>query len=227
MPLSLNLNTRATALTLAALLGISTVWVLGSELPRPALDAEFKFPISVSPQDIKSARLASSIAASIGFIRGDLWSERVLVDSANVIDDQDVLGKTPQDAEAVRAAAERALLLRPLDSRVWLILAILSSNAKSEAAKEQMKMSYYTGPNDKSVIGHRLKYVVRLLMLDDQILRESVRREIRAILLRAPELRSVIMAAYREARPQDREFIETTTSATDPQFAAALRAARQ
>jgi hypothetical protein len=89
-----------------------------------------------------------------------------------------------------------------------------------------LKMSYYTGPNDKAVMAHRLKSVVRFQALDDPDLREAVRREIRTILLRVPELRSTIVAAYAEAQPQDRDFIEAAAAATDPNFAMTLRATR-
>ncbi len=90
-----------------------------------------------------------------------------------------------------------------------------------------MKMSYYTGPNDKAVIDRRLRSAVRFQALDDADLREVVRREIRTILLRVPELRPAITAAYGAANANDRAFIEATVAATDPNFAASLRAGRR
>ncbi len=230
MKFSPKFNIQTAALGLALLLGVHTLWVLAAELLRR--DVGPRFPAPIQTQDINSMRLGSELAAWIGFVRGDLWAERVLVDAINFIGDQDIPTKlklfTPSDTERVRKAAEYALSSKPLNSQVWLIFSILSSavDTQHKIANEQMKMSYYTGPNDKAVIGHRLKSVMRLRMLDDLDVREAVRREIRTILLRAPELRPAVTAAYHEAQPRDREFIETTVSATDPKFVAVLRAAQ-
>jgi hypothetical protein len=228
MPFSPKFNIQSAALLLALLLGIYALWVFVAEIARPGLAATTAFPVSIDPQDLNSKRLTAEIAASIAFVRGDLWSERVLVDAANVITDHDMPAKslTTEDIEAIRKAAERALSSRPLDSRVWLVLAALSSDpaGQHERATQQLKMSYYTGPNDKAVIGHRLNFVMNSHALGDADLREVVRREMRTILLRAPDLRPAITAAYRNAQPQDREFIEATVSATDPSFVATLRA---
>jgi len=230
MPFSAKFNIRNVALVLALLLGIHSFWVLLAEFIRPGLALESTFPASVAPQELNSKRLTADIAAWIGFVRGDLWSERVLIDAANIIGDRDAPAKTftTEDAESVQNAAERALSSRPLDSRVWLVLAALTSGraGQHERANQQLKMSYYTGPNDEAVIGHRLKFVINSNALDDAELREAVRREIRTILLRAPELRPSIAAAYRKAQPQDREFIEAAVSATDPSFVATLRTQR-
>jgi len=228
MPFSPKFNTKNAALVLALLLGIYALWMFIAEFARSGLALESAFPVSIVPQNLNSKRLTADIAASIAFVRGDLWSERVLVDAANVIGDQDATAKllTTEDAETVRTAAERALSSRPLDPRVWLVLAALSSGRaeQHEKANQQLKMSYYTGPNDKAVIPHRLKLVMNSHALDDADLRGVVRREMRTILLRAPELRPAIVAAYRKAQPKDREFIEATVSATDPSFVATLRA---
>ncbi len=226
----LKFDLRSTVLVLAVLLGIHTVWVLTAELARPNIAEDSRFPIIVPAQDINWVRMTSDAAASIGLIRGDLWSERVLVDASNILTYRAAAptSLTPQEALAAMSAAERALSCRPINSRIWLAIAALSSGVAAQHAKsnEQLKMSYYTGPNDKSVMAHRLKSIVRFQALDDLDLREAVRREIRTILLRVPELRPTVMAAYLEAQPQDREFFETAVSATDPNFAAALRAAR-
>jgi len=230
MQFSTKFNIQNAALALALLVGIHSLWVFLAEFIRPGFALESTFPISVAPQELNSKRLTADIAASIGFVRGDLWSERVLVDAANIIGNRDTPAKsfTTEDVESVRNAAERSLSSRPLDARVWLLLAALSSGraGQHERANQQLKMSYYTGPNDEAVIGHRLKFVINSNALDDADLREAVRREVRTILLRAPELKTAIAAAYRKAKPEDRAFIEATVSATDPSFVAQLRAER-
>jgi hypothetical protein len=151
-----------------------------------------------------------------------------LIDAAGIISDQNVSMSSPTErsSDALRTAAIRALSLRPLDSRIWLVLALITSESslQSGRAKEQIKMSYYTGPNDKAVMDPRLKAVVRLHALDDPDVRELVQREIRTILLRAPELRPSIISAYAKANEGERAFIEATVSATDPSFVGLLRA---
>jgi hypothetical protein len=211
-------------LALAVFLGIHSLWVLAAELVRPTFPVQSVFPVRIPSQDINSKRIAAAMAASIGFVRGDLWSDRVLVDAANVLGDQatPTNALSPDAAEAVTAAAQRALSSRPIDSRTWLVLAALSSNHGDDRAIQQLKMSYYTGPNDRAVIGYRLKLATDFHALDDADLREAARREIRTILLRASDLRAVIAAAYRTAQPKEREFIEMTVAATDPRFAAKL-----
>ena len=227
MPFHPKFTLKIASYTFALLLSIHALWILVTELVRPRFGPETMFPATVSATDINSMRLAANLA---GILRNNLWSNRVMIDAANVLGEQPtkVTPLTQQDVEAVRAAAERALSNSPLDSRVWLVLAILSSRVdkQHEIAKEQLKMSYYTGPNDKAVMGHRLKIAALSQALDNSDLREVVRREIRTILLRAPELRPAITAAYREARPSDRAFIAITISETDPAFAATLRAIR-
>jgi len=226
MSLSPKFDIRSAALLFAALLSVHTLWVLGSELIRPKLGPETKFPAPVAPEDIDSLRTTSLLAASFGLIRGDLWSVRALVDAANVLGGQDAPEKilTQPQVDGVRAAAERALSLKPLDSRVWLILAALSS--QDVLAKEQLKLSYYTGPNDRRVMAYRLKFATLPNALESREVREAVRREIRTILIRAPELKPIIAAAYAGAKSEGRQFIEMIVLEFDPSFMTTLNALR-
>lgn len=217
MSLSSRFQIRSVALGLALLLGAHSLWVLAAELQRPGYALQSDFPPKIPAEELNSKRLSASIAASIGLVRGDLWSERVLVDAANILADQTPSSSFSSDS------AQRALSSRPIDTRVWLLLAALSSDRSPERARQQLKMSYYTGPNDKAVIGYRFAFATQSRMLDDPDLREAMRREVRTILLRAPDLRSAIIAGYRKAQPKDREFIEKTVGAIDSDFVAALR----
>jgi hypothetical protein len=217
------LQIRSVALGLALFLAIYSLWALVAEIQRPGYALQPNFPPKIAAEEVSSKRLSANVAASIGLVRGDLWADRVLVDAANVLADQAPASFGTDAREAVQGAAQRALLARPIDSRVWLILAALSADRSPERASQQLKMSYYTGPNDKAVIGYRLAFAAQSRMLDDPDLREAMRREIRTILLRAPDLRPVIVAGYRKAQPKDREFIEKTAGAIDGNFAATLR----
>ncbi len=110
--------------------------MLVPELVRPGFDADTKFPMVIPARDINSFRFSTNTAAAIGFVRGDLWSERVLVDAASIVRDPDVSASSlkPQSLNDVRAAAEQALSLRPLDSRIWLVLATITSESAAQSA---------------------------------------------------------------------------------------------
>jgi hypothetical protein len=129
------------------------------------------------------------------------------------------------DQKTIQTAAERALKWEPVNSRLWLVLATLTSSQAGQHDRtiQQLKMSYYTGPNDRAVINHRLKLATTARTLDDLELQELVRREVRTVLLRAPELSPAIVSAYQKAQPQDRALIEATVAAVDPTFVAKLK----
>ena len=215
------IDLRTCGLVLGVLLALYSVWFLAAEVFRPRLGPEFRFPAAIPNSRIEPIRSAARLAAALGIVRGDLWAERVLLDAAKILDER----VSPDDAlpqkqsEEIRVIAERAMADAPLSSPVWLVLATLTYNTGSQQlASEQLKMSYYTGPNDRAVLGRRLALVARFQTINDPDLRNAVRREIRTILLRAPDLRQSVISAYRYAQPEARKFIEATVSDVDPTF---------
>lgn len=229
MPMQRKLNLRTCGLALAILLALYSVWFLAAEVIRPPLGPEFRFPAAIPNSKIESIRLAAGRAAALGVIRGDLWAECVLVDASTILNEyispDDALPQ--KTAQEIRVMAERAVADAPLSSSVWLVLGTLTYRAvPQQLASEQLKMSYYTGPNDKAAMGRRLALVARFQTIDDPDLRNAVRREIRTILLRAPDLRPAVVNAYRDAQPEARKFIDATVSEVDPTFLATLRGAR-
>jgi hypothetical protein len=221
MPMQTKIDLRTCGLVLGVLLALYSVWFLAAEVFRPSLEPEFRFPAAIPNSRIEPIRSAARLAAALGIVRGDLWAERVLLDAAKILDER----LSPDDAlpqkqsEEIRVIAERAMADAPLSSPVWLVLATLTYNTGSQQlASEQLKMSYYTGPNDRAVLGRRLALVARFQTINDPDLRNAVRREIRTILLRAPDLRQSVISAYRYAQPEARKFIEATVSEVDPTF---------
>ena len=218
---------RSGGLLFACVLAVYSIWLLATELIRPGLKPELLLATAAQNSMMGSAR--SSIAASLGMVRGDLWAERAFIDAARVLGDRSPPNAAlPQEeASAIRAAAERAAANAPLSPLVWLILATLTYEADPglQIAREQLKMSYYTGPNDKGIMDRRLRFAARSRAVDDPDLRNAIRREIRTILLRAPDLRPALVSAYRGALPDARRFIEATVSEVDPRFLFDLRRA--
>jgi hypothetical protein len=120
--------------------------------------------------------------------------------------------------ELARAAAERALIFSPHDARSWLVLASIDArfDRASRRAAAALKMSYYTGANDSELMPLRLLVSVRSEALDDTELQQLFQREIRTIIRYKSQLKSAIIAAYKDALPQGKRVIETTLEETDP-----------
>jgi len=202
----------------ALVLGCLAAWILVAEFSRPFYPG---FSATTQPDTVANRNSAAS-AASLGIIRGDLWAEYALSyfdalqGDANVHD---------LDVEQARKAAERAVALAPHDARVWLFLASIDSrfdwlNSRTAAA---LRMSYYTGANETELMPLRLLLAVDSQALSNKDFRELVRHDIRTIVSRKPELNPSILAAYREALPSGRQFIEETLDQIDPGLLAKLR----
>ena len=125
--------------------------------------------------------------------------------------------------EHAREVAHRALTLAPYDARVWLVLAGIDSRLGQKFAAS-LRMSYYTGANEAKLIPWRLHLAVNSQALAERDFQELVRHEIRTIITRKPELKPAILAAYRDASPTGRQFLEETLEESDPTLLATLRA---
>jgi len=86
-----------------------------------------------------------------------------------------------------------------------------------------LKMSYYTGPNAVGLIPTRLLIATRSAAIADPELQDLVSREIRTIVTRRPDLRPALFAAYREAVPEGRRFIESKVGELDRNLSASIR----
>ncbi len=87
-------------------------------------------------------------------------------------------------------------------------------------------MSYYTGPNETLLIPMRLSVATQSEAINDPELQILVTNDVRTILLRKPDMKPTLVAAYRDASPEGKRFIETAVAQLDPSFAAELRASR-
>ena len=214
---------RAGLLLLAILLAVEGSWLAVTEAVRPEIPY---FPTTAAAAAAASGhRTNAGMAASLGRMRGDLWGSYAVALSSDLL--ADVAGTNASSAQALTentvATAIRAAGFAPLDSRIWLLLAIM--NARLErSVPEPLKMSYYTGPNDVALTPSRLLVATRTAAITDPELQILVGREIRMIVSRKPELRPALFAAYRQASPEGKRFIEAEVGGLDRDLAASIRA---
>jgi hypothetical protein len=217
---------RGIALTFAFVLGCQATWILDSEFYRPALPGFPDNPQAAATAAANQKRAA--LAASLGVIRGDLWAEDALTYLDLFLKD-DRGDARVQDSDTINRArdvANRALTLAPHDARIWLLLAAIDSRSSSlnRKASAALRMSYYTGANEIELIPLRLLLAARSDALGDKDFQQLVRHDIRTVVTRKPELKPAIVAAYRDAPPLGRQFIEDTLEDIDPALRARLEA---
>jgi hypothetical protein len=172
-------------------------------------------------------RTGACAAARMAMARGDLWTECGLAGANPFRSDRPVADVGTSAAVAVRArgALERALVFAPHDARAWLVLADLEAryDRTSRKAAAALRMSYYTGPNETALIPLRLATFGQLDAGADADLQQLVRREIANVVNKRPELKGVIVAAYREALPAGKRFFDDVLREVDPKLLATLR----
>jgi hypothetical protein len=208
----------------AAVLGVAAVWMLTVEFIRPTLP--------FCPEDVAAAeapathRGAAGAAARIGLVRGNLWTDYAMTLAPDLSREPtgDAAAASIQALEGTRSAAMRGAELAPYDARAWLLLAGVDSRGLDHKPTGPLKMSYYTAPNAVSLIPLRINIATRTDAITDPDLQILVGGEIRTIITRKPDLKPLIVAAYRNALPEGRRFIEAQVGEFDPGLLAALRA---
>jgi hypothetical protein len=216
---------RKIILVYACILAVQAAWLMAAEFIRPKLSY---FPQDKgSEQRASAARSAAVTAASIGWARGDLWTDAALEISSGVIGE--VVGESDSEMTSIRrranAVARRAAGLSPHDSRIWLLLAALESRFDwpSETAN-RLKMSYFTGPNELALIPLRIRIATRSMAITDAELQTLVAQEIRTVILRHQDQKPFLLAAYRDGSAEGKQFIEATVRDLDKNLLAAIRA---
>lgn len=213
---------RIGALLFAILLGAQCVWLLLADLSRSS--------ITRLPTDANAAaaaagqRDAAARAAAFGGIRGDLWADSAFT-RAHLLWLNPAAPGVTQILTDARATLERAVADAPHNSGAWLMLAGLSArytsaNANARAA---LKMSYYTGPSEQSLIPLRLRIAAHSDFVGDFEMRQFVTRDLHFLL--SHKQQAAVVAAYKVASPAGKKFIEHAVNEIDPSAVALLRAA--
>jgi hypothetical protein len=209
---------------LAGILGLSSVWILSIELVRPTLPF---FPNDAAAIEAAAAQQsAAQVAAWIGLIRGKLWSDYAMTMAPDL--SGELAGKGPlpslEALDSTRIAAVKAAEFGPSDARAWLLLAGVNFRRLSQSTAGPLKMSYYTGPHEFPLIPLRISLATASDAITDPEIQILVGGEIRTIITRRPELKALIIAAYRNALPPGRRFIESQVGELDPGLLASIRA---
>jgi len=194
---------RLAALAFAAVLALEAVLVLTPEITLLA----------------GRGRANACLAARLALVRGDLWNECALAEQPFRT------GLPANTLVRLRGEAERAAFFAPYNGMTWLVLANLDSHFDwlTHRAAAALKMSFYTGPNETSLISSRLLVAVRFEALADDEVKLLVSHEVRTIITRRPEFKPSISAAYGDAPPEGKRFLESAVGEVDPNFLPVLR----
>jgi hypothetical protein len=217
---------RATVIALSALISILALWVIAAELMSPRL---IYFPSNRNEAEaLHAVRGAAATSAEVGMFRGDLWTAAAMTRAAPLL--FGATGSSPEQAsqaevEDMRAIADRAARLSPHDSRIWLVLAGLDFRIGGNNPKtaETLKLSYYTGPNQLSLMPLRVLLAVQSDAIADDELQSLVTLDIQRLLAQRPDLKPAIALAYENALPKGREVIEATLERADPNLLTTIR----
>jgi hypothetical protein len=217
---------RSAILIFAGILALQAVWLITADFFHPMLAY---FPQDkASEERASAARSAAVTAASIGWVRGGLWTEAAIALSSDFI--SKVAGGSdarlkPQRDQA-RTVALRAARLSPHDCRTWLLLAALGPrfDRQNWGGADRLKMSYFTGPNEVALAPLRIRIATRSMAINNAELQRLVAQEIRSIVLHHQNLKRSLRTAYREGSPEGKKFIEATIGDLDKDFLATIRA---
>ena len=219
------INVRAFVCGLAALIGILGLWLIAAELITPRLTY---FPSNRNEAEaLYAVRGSAATAAEVGMVRGDLWTSAAITRATPLL--FAATSSSPEQApraevENMRAIANRAARLSPHDLRIWLVLAGLDLRLGGNNPKtaEALKLSYYTGPNELSLMPLRLLLSVQSDAISDEELQSFVMLELQRMVMQQPDLKPAIALAYKNALPKGREVIEATLEQADPSFLATI-----
>jgi hypothetical protein len=202
---------RFFAAVFAVVLGVQAAWLIGAQMTRQPMPF---FPRGEADIQTATAHPATmQTAAWIGWPRGDLWVDYAMSLDAPLIGSIENATDTNSQPASDKAVSitQEAAALAPYDSRVWLMLAAINSQSglRANKALAQIKMSYYTAPNDVRLMPFRIQVATRSSAITDNELQSFVENELRTIVLRNPGLKPSVALAYHGASPAGRRFLES------------------
>lgn len=231
---SLSMDTRSSArvlsrvglVVLAIILAAQAVWILYAEAYRLNGDQLSIDQTAMTITRVDQERALK--AASRAFIRGDLWAESAITYAGQIWADRALqLDTSDRQTERARASMLQTLRYSPHRGDIWLMFAALAERSRWQGYEPSslLKVSYYTTPNEISLLPLRLSIALQLKNgLNDEELRELVRRDIRIALTRDPALRPALVQAHKTASAAGRAFLEQTIGEIDPSYVNLVRA---
>ena len=216
---------RSGLLVLGVVLGISGIWMLLPDLLSPKATG---LPFDRNgAEPAADYRIRAILAAGIGGIRGDLWANAAFTDARFLwINRSTKLDQTSLEQVAkAKARAETALALAPINGAAWLFLAKLPATSPDAESRgvTLLEMSYFTAPSAPELAPFRLERVATSSALADKDIQAFVKNDLREIKRRPPEFQQTIIAAYRNALPQNQPIFESLVADVDPTVAQSLR----
>jgi hypothetical protein len=129
-----------------------------------------------------------------------------------------------EERETALKLTRESLSYAPHISRTWLLLAMLRNlQPATGSVGEALKMSYLTAPADTDLVPDRLSLLAASDALDDTDILDLARGDIRLVLTHRRDLKDAIIRAYNGGSAKGRAFIQETTRALDPDFAATMQ----
>ena len=171
-------------------------------------------------------RTGALMAAELGLVRGDLWAKAAFT-GAPFLWTARPANLDPTELKQlarVRNTTETALALAPINGAAWLFLAKLpaiSPEAESRVGN-LLEMSYFTAPSAPDLALSRIQRAVTSSALANKDLQTFVSGDLREILGRGPQFQQAIIAAYRDALPQNQAVFELLIADADPAAAQML-----
>jgi hypothetical protein len=210
---------RVSAALLAVIVGLQASWLMVAELAPPPLP--FVPADKQGTEAVAADRSQAALVAALGVARNDPWMACAITLAAERA--LRIVPPVTVPSQEVRTAVECAVAVGPHDARSWLLLALLDADRNLAGL---LKMPYYTGPNEASLMPTRLAIATRSSVIADPELQVLVAGDLRTIVLRRPNLKPAVAAAYRDASADGKRFIATTIAGLDPGFVAELGAAK-
>jgi hypothetical protein len=204
-----------------SILGGSAVCDLLAEYERPD---RFPVPFSRTANAAPLKRIISARrAAALAPFRSDLMAQYALALTNQSLASEGSLQAT--NNENAQSAVRSAIALGPHNAEMWLALALLQSqiNIGDPQIVESLKMSYFTGPDQKELVTARLDVGTLNNALSDPDLKELAQGDVRAILVRHPEQRGFLTGDYFRGSAVGKAFLEETVKSINPQFLDTLR----
>ncbi|HTV28354.1 MAG TPA: hypothetical protein VMF32_11280 [Xanthobacteraceae bacterium] len=214
---------RTATVLLALLLAAQAIWLVFTQSLQPQLDRLPTDPGTATRAALDRAN--AERAASIADIRGDLWAQAAFTYADLLWGPATADARRTEELAKAHAMVMRSLDRAPHNSEVWLLAAGLASRYPSPQAPntiQALKMSYYTGPSEQRIMALRFRLAAGSDFAGDVEMREFIARDLRLLL--EQKQKPEITAAYLEASPADKQFIEKTIKDLDPSAASWLHA---
>jgi len=224
-----NIWFRLGLLSLAIVLSAQCGWLVFPQLYGADVGAVFTNASSAEAA-VKHRRTAAWIA-SVGSVRGDLWTRSALTYSDLVIcplatsaNQRTVFAGSATSVAHARRSVDHALTDAPIQSGAWLFLAGLNLlyPTPGNDVTAALRMSYYTGPSEIQLLPLRLLLALRTNTFRNTELGQFISRDVRLLLRRKQY--AEIVAAYDSTSSDGKHFVEQVVSDADISFLSTLHA---